>query len=666
MRRGISFIVYNNNFGTNFPIWYSDLPPDKKAKQMQTSIKTQKKLQSVGNSIASASFKPQHATGAALGPIPALGYIRAGEIVEFEAIRLYEAREGVLGREIVGSREAASWEPYEIIAESEKLRVRRSTTWEDRHVQWWEIRGDTAPQEIIVWCEFNFFAPGKITLENGQVWWETTEGNAVAIQVVGGDLRGIAAGRDAPRVRAQLEQGQTASEWKEIRIEPEWRKGVVGIRLRGAAEGRFIMAVGRKKAEIQEKLNRTLRKPEGVVDEMKEGWNVFFSSEVPKCPVADGDKQKLWKEAWYVLRANRFDYHTPPLSEPFGSPSKFNYTHQWLWDSAFHAIAWLRSNKPERAQEELTNLLENPQENGRISHEIVYSTWMNWGEGLRGKSHFVPTSQPPVLAMAVEKTYQRIGNLRWLERAWPALKGCLTWWGTVRDPDQDGLAGWASGWESGLDDSPRWDHIPRDHNTFFPAPVEAVELNALLVNEWRTMARLGRILGLAGESQACERKSRQIMATMREKLWDENEGFFFCLDHEEKPVRMKTIGGLLGLLALEKGDREVKVLVDQLQDEKLFWTRFPVPSVALNEKAFDRGQMWRGPTWINTNWLLIDALERLGESPLAQELRARTLNMTMVTGEPVLYEWYDPISGQGLGNMDYGWSTLVLDMLYSV
>lgn len=62
---------------------------------------------------------------------------------------------------------------------------------------------------------------------------------------------------------------------------------------------------------------------------------------------------------------------------------------------------------------------------------------------------------------------------------------------------------------------------------------------------------------------------------------------------------------------------------------------------------------------------MIEALERLGESAVAGELRARTLGLTLATGEPVLYEWYDALSGQGLGNMDYGWSTLVVDLISS-
>jgi hypothetical protein len=627
-------------------------------------MSTQKKLQSVGNWIASSSFKPGFVTGTANGNIAALGYIRVGEVVEFEAIRLLKSREGVIGGEIVGNRDALLWEPHEIVVESEELRVRRSTTWDDRHIQWWDILDAEAPEEIVVWFEFMTFAPTEMKVEKGRIFWESVEGNVVAIEILGGEVLAAAAGRNSQEIQAQLKRGSLEGEWKGEALGTERDKGIVGLRIRGIAQGKLILATGRGRAEVQEKLARTVSHPEGIVDEMKQGWDEFFSVDVPKCPTTDVSSQKLWKDAWYILRANRFDYRRAPLEKPFGSPSKFNYTHQWLWDSGFHAIAWCRANHPQRAEEELSNLLENPQENGRISHEILYSAWQNWGDGLKGKSLFVPTSQPPVLAMSVEKVYQRTGNRAWLERAWPVLVGYLRWWGTVRDPDGDGLAGWASGWESGLDDSPRWDHIPRSANTYFPAPVETVELNALLVNEWRTLAGLAALLGHSEDSQLCENNACKIVTAMREKFWDENEGFFFCRDHEEKPIRIKTIGGLLGLLALEKGDREVKALVDHLTDEKTFWTTFPVPSVALNEKSFERGQMWRGPTWINTNWLLINSLKRLGEPSLAEELRVRTLRMTMATGEPLLYEWYDPMTGQGLGNMDYGWSTLVLDMLF--
>ncbi len=53
-------------------------------------------------------------------------------------------------------------------------------------------------------------------------------------------------------------------------------------------------------------------------------------------------------------------------------------------------------------------------------------------------------------------------------------------------------------------------------------------------------------------------------------------------------------------------------LVQHLTDPTEFWTSYPVPSVALNDPKFNPLQMWRGPTWANINYLLIDGLFRSG------------------------------------------------------
>ena len=89
--------------------------------------------------------------------------------------------------------------------------------------------------------------------------------------------------------------------------------------------------------------------------------------------------------------------------------------------------------------------------------------------------------------MAVKKVFERTQDRAWLAKIFPKLSPYLYWWMTVRDPDGDDLAGWGNGYESGLDDSPRWDHITRAGNAYFPMPLEATELNALLVNEWRSV-----------------------------------------------------------------------------------------------------------------------------------------------------------------------------------
>jgi hypothetical protein len=61
--------------------------------------------------------------------------------------------------------------------------------------------------------------------------------------------------------------------------------------------------------------------------------------------------------------------------------------------------------------------------------------------------------------------------------------------------------------------------------------------------------------------------------------------------------------------------------------------------------------------------LLIRSLERLGLMQVDWALKKRTLAMVVAEGCPKLWEWYDPFSGNALGNMEYGWSTLVVDLI---
>jgi glycogen debranching enzyme len=85
-------------------------------------------------------------------------------------------------------------------------------------------------------------------------------------------------------------------------------------------------------------------------------------------------------------------------------------------------------------------------------------------------------------------------------------------------------------------------------------------------------------------------------------------------------------------------------LAAHLSDEREFWLRFPVPTVAANDPTFDAETMWRGPTWINVNYLLIEGLQRSGLADMARELRQRTLEL--VSRSPDLYEYYHPLTGE--------------------
>jgi hypothetical protein len=78
--------------------------------------------------------------------------------------------------------------------------------------------------------------------------------------------------------------------------------------------------------------------------------------------------------------------------------------------------------------------------------------------------------------------------------------------------------------------------------------------------------------------------------------------------------------------------------VAHLTNPKEFWPRYPIPSVALDDPKYDPNQMWRGPTWVNVNYLMIEGLWRNGFRDQARKLRRATLEMIGEHND--IYEYY--------------------------
>ena len=93
-----------------------------------------------------------------------------------------------------------------------------------------------------------------------------------------------------------------------------------------------------------------------------------------------------------------------------------------------------------------------------------------------------------------------------------------------------------------------------------------------------------------------------------------------------------------------------------------FWTPYPLPSVPASDPKFIPGNpggfIWRGPTWINTNWFLSHALRGHGYPELADTIVEKSIECIEKSG---FREYYHPYTAEGLGARDFGWSTLILD-----
>ena len=75
--------------------------------------------------------------------------------------------------------------------------------------------------------------------------------------------------------------------------------------------------------------------------------------------------------------------------------------------------------------------------------------------------------------------------------------------------------------------------------------------------------------------------------------------------------------------------------------------------------GFDPMQMWRGPSWMNINYLFVEALTRINQTELATKLRRDTLETIMQQRD--IYEYYNPITGERPPKAApiFGWTSAV-------
>jgi glycogen debranching enzyme len=151
-----------------------------------------------------------------------------------------------------------------------------------------------------------------------------------------------------------------------------------------------------------------------------------------------------------------------------------------------------------------------------------------------------------------------------------------------------------------------------------------------------------------------------------EKCYDPEAGLFFDLAgrHGARRLRVNTVSSLLPLL-LDIPVAAVAALVGHLENPKEYALPFPVPSTAFDEPGYLQATpgsklVWRGPTWINTNWYIARGLRRHGRTDLARVIEDRSAALVEQSG---FREFYDPFTGEGFGAEHFSWTALALDML---
>jgi Trehalase len=328
-------------------------------------------------------------------------------------------------------------------------------------------------------------------------------------------------------------------------------------------------------------------------------------------------------------------------------------------------------------------------------------------------------TQPPVHGFAALEMHRRAADAdqseAFLRELFPGLVALHRYFRDHRPGGPEGLTYVLHPWETGLDNSPSWDDAfeafeipkwalpryqrrdlvhadPRDRPSddaydrfvylailyrdagyddarvreITPFLVEDPMFNALWAWSAASLAEIAGVIGEDGREFAED--AERITRAIETKLWDAEHARFLPFDlHAGRQMDHHSVVSFVPLVAPGLDSDKAHQTAESMNDvrhcrvEDVGSACFILPTYQPGDADYNPRLYWRGPIWINTNWLLERGTRAAGETALADELRESSLELVRGGG---FREYFDPHTGTGYGADRFSWTAaLALDLL---
>nr|WP_299382673.1 trehalase family glycosidase [Allomuricauda sp.] len=413
----------------------------------------------------------------------------------------------------------------------------------------------------------------------------------------------------------------------------------------------------------------------------------------------------------------------------FTIPCEGLYPFQWKWDSGFIALGFAHYDMV-KAKTEIETLLNSQWGNGFIPHIVFHNHSDSYFPGADfHQSHLHEQSnkkypstgmtQPPVTGFILEKMLEISGHseemLEFVQQQIDKVYQNHGYFYNHRDLENEGLVYIYHNWESGTDNSPIWDDIwetmdppeyefeRRDTTHVDPAqrpskreydhylyiidiakkyhyeddkiathsPFLVLDplFNAILIRSNEALIRLYRLLG--GNKDKIDYLSSKLslgIESFNNKLFNKELGCYVHYDlRNNKQLPYVCSSSFSPLYAGVPSAERAKTLVNTMLERFGGEGRYLCASFDPTHGRFNPRKYWRGPVWINLNWLLYHGLQRYGMHNVAKQVKEDTIELITKNG---FYEYFDsrkdnPDSPQnGYGGNNFSWSAaLLIDLL---
>ena len=413
---------------------------------------------------------------------------------------------------------------------------------------------------------------------------------------------------------------------------------------------------------------------------------------------------KIAKE---VLINNRRSGYTLPTNNEL-------YPAQWNWDSAFIALGYSYFNM-EYAIEELEKLISGQWEDGMIPHilfhdndESYFPNHKTWDCGNKVPSSGI--TQPPIIATIIKKIVDQNkldkNQMKRMEIIIKKLKKYLDWFYNYRDTNKIGLAAIIHPWESGLDNSPIWDGpldkvkieenlkyerrdlnvsrssnrpLKKDYdgyitllnqfkkNKYNPSKIVNdsmfnvidIGFNSILIRATKDLVEVSKKFNL--DFTDLKNKISKSEESLIKFYKDEDQSFFSYDFKNHNLIKVDAISNYFILFANLENQEINNKIIDKLkkynsQKDYFFTTVNP------KDKTFEETRYWRGPVWINSNWIIYQGLIDKDKN-FSSLIKNKTLDLLE---NKKFHEYYNFKNGDCLGANNFSWSAaLYLDFKFN-
>ena len=388
------------------------------------------------------------------------------------------------------------------------------------------------------------------------------------------------------------------------------------------------------------------------------------------------------------------------------------YPAQWNWDSAFISLGYSYFNL-DYAIEELETLLKGQWDDGMVPHilfheadDSYFPNHITWSCGKEVPSSGI--TQPPIAASILNiivknNQLNKIQNEKVFKLVCK-LKKYHEWFFKNRDKNKSGLVSIIHPWESGYDNSPLWDFalskitidqnlsyerrdlkvsnnderpLNKDYDCYITLlnqfksenynPNKLLDIsmfniidigfNSIFLKANKDLLELLKLyeLDYSGFEEKIDKTENSIL-----DLYNEKENMFFSFDLKNNvQIKIPSLTNFLILFADLKHDNVNAKIIKNLEEfninEKYFFT-----TMNPNHNSFEEKRYWRGPVWINTNWIIYRSLINKNKN-FAEKIKKNTIQLINHNN---FHEYYSSKTGLPFGANNFSWSAaLYLDLV---